>query len=961
MRVSEAWWYAALHFRRPRTLQIGFDAVRLSDVSYPFAELRDVRISQCRRPLSWLGWRRVHLVAQASSEQIGIDRVSSAKLALHVAALVRPLLMARLDACATHLNELSNASQAVYRRDRYVRASQAATLSSALQLRQRDLELELAALKVHRMLPKDAVGRVLGLQRQLSDQIRINEPEHRRQHNRDFLARARVEEADYFSKVESQPLTPRQIDAALVFEDANLTVAAAGSGKSSCIVAKIGYALKTGMFADHEVVALAFNREAADQLAARTRKRLSKQLERKVNVASKTFHSLGLATMVKCKGEGYRPKVLKEEKDEEGRLIASVLSELADHSPEFQKAVADWMLVAPFDEPQLVGRGADLTECERRYERACKAAIKFKVAPKGSLNAYGGSIPTFDLSTHVRSLQERSIVNWLLLRGVSFEYEKADWDGGKHFGLKSKSGKIRPYTPDFTYVGITQRGGKPVRCRVVHEHFGLDEHGRAPEWMGGDAYVMQAASKRRYFQVAAQRNATAEEPVLFFETRSSQFQNGTVFERLEKQLKDHGVQLQAPREEIRKRALESFREFNDLESQLNKFVLAFKESGLSKEEVRGKALRSASPHPTKLFLDVAFRLFDGYQRKLKDLDLIDYADMLREAVGALRTRQVLSPYRLVLVDEFQDISRLRANLVKSILDQAPETSIVFCVGDDWQTINRFAGSDVEVFKNAGSYFNREIAMVHLGKTFRCPQGIADVAKSLVMQNVGQIDKEVVAHDSTVSGTVRVVEHGPAAEDRRDALVAQLHWIAERTQGTQATAVYILRRTTNDKTAPEGLDTEYLEELAQRFAPKLKIEERSVHSSKGLEADYVILPGLDSGFAGFPDERAPQQMLELVLPPQGDPLEGERRLFYVGLTRAIRTVIVLTDARRPSEFIQSLARRANADGAVEWLKWDGDKREPCPRCRKGSMVPGWGGEAAKWMVCSRSFPCGYRHS
>lgn len=960
MRFSEAWWYAAAHFRRPRTLQIHADGVCANGIACPAAELQDVRLSQSRFPLSLFGWSRLHVIAKASSAEIGADESSSKQLSRHVAALVRPLLESRLNACGARLDEVSDAAQAIYRRDRYVRASQATALKAALDLGHDGLELELTALRVHRLLPKEFMDRVLGLQRRMSDQIRLTDPEHRHQHNRDFLARARLEEAEYFSKVESQPLTPSQIDAALVFEDANLTVAAAGSGKSSCIVAKIGYALKTGLFADDEVVALAFNKKAAQQLASRTEKRLSKQLGRKVRVASKTFHSLGLATMIQSKGEEYRPKVLKEDEDEEGRLMAVVLSELAEKDLGFQRAVADWMLTAPFDEPQLLGGAADLEECERRYERACKAAIRFKTAPKPAPNAYDGSIPTFDLSTYVRSLQERSIVNWLLLRGVSFEYEKADWDGGRYFGLKSKKGDGKPYKPDFTYVGQIKRKGRPVQCRLVHEHFGLDAKGNAPEWMGGAAYAKQAKSKREYFQLAARHNDLAKEPVFFFETRSSQFLDGTVFNVLEQQLKDHGVLLNEPSEEVRTRALQSFREFNDLESLLSKFVLAFKDSGLSKEEVLARARRSPNPHPTRMFLDVAFRLFDGYQSKLKERGLIDYADMLREAVAALQTRQVLTPYRLVLVDEFQDISRLRADLVKSMLDQAPRESIVFCVGDDWQTINRFAGSDVEVFKSAGEYFNRELATVHLGKTFRCPQGIADVAKGLVMQNTGQIDKKVEAHDSTVRSTVRVIEHGPTAEERRGALEDQLHWIAEQAQGGEATEVYILRRTTHDKTAPEGLDTIYLDDLAKRFAPRLKIEERSVHSSKGLEADYVILPGLDSGFAGFPDERAPQQMLELVLPRQSNPLEGERRLFYVGLTRAIRTAIILTDAMRPSEFVQSLAQRDNSDGAVEWVGWQGDRRTPCPRCRKGSLVPGWG-EGTTSVVCSRSFPCGYRRN
>ena len=128
---------------------------------------------------------------------------------------------------------------------------------------------------------------------------------------------------------------------------------------------------------------------------------------------------------------------------------------------------------------------------------------------------------------------------------------------------------------------------------------------------------------------------------------------------------------------------------------------------------------------------------------------------------------------------------------------------------------------------------------------------------------------------------------------------------------------------------------------------------SIHGSKGLEADFVILAGLDSGFRGFPDERAVEPLMELVLPRLSDPNEEERRLMYVGLTRTRHQVTVLSNREAPSEYVLELDALRKR---FEFIEWSGDEmtRVPCPKCKVGSLraTPSGGS-----LSCTRTVRCG----
>jgi DNA helicase-4 len=877
---------------------------------------------------------------------------------------ISQLVVARLEAKVTALelavDQIERNKEAVYDSQKFVRKSLAERFSSEQRDDFFDQGTRLAPLITHTMLSPNFRAKAEAARlRLLSLAPFIEGNESRRnEHNKRYEAYWRVKESDFFKCVESSPLTDEQISAALTFEDATQVVAAAGSGKSSCIVAKIGFALKAGFFEDHEVLALAYNKKAATGLQKRLEKKLGDALARKIKVTSKTFHGFGLSTLLECYGEGYEPKVLKEDGDEEGRFIKSVITELLSQESEFQYALALWFSIYPYDDPQPVGISGDLDACAKRYEECCRD--KLRIRRDAGKKPWEPTIPTFRKDVFVRSLEERAIVNWLITHEVEFEYERPDWSGAKRLGLGVHvSGKAKPYNPDFTYTyQETRPDGTTRSVRVVHEHFALDAAGHAPEWMGGERYERHAQQKRDMYLAWMAEKSDVAERVMFFETRSSQMRDGTLLDHLRTSLEKAGIKVCSLNANIQSLALEEFRKSSDLEQLIIDFVLRFKDSGMSEEIVRAEASRSANPYRSSLFLNVAFKVFDGYQQALKRAGKIDYADMVRDAVEAIETSRVKTPYRFILVDEFQDISRLRANLIKATLGQNCGTSILFCVGDDWQTINRFSGSDVSIFTSADTYFSRHTARLLLTRTFRCSQDIADVARKLVMRNTGQLDKPILAPASELQSCVRIIHHTDTAEGRRQILEEELTRFVSiaSDMGLTCPTVQVLRRTQKDSTVPDGMDTEYLKELSTVYSGRLSLELFTLHGAKGLEADFVILVGLDSGFRGFPDERPREPLIDLVLPTLASTIEEDRRLMYVGMTRARHAVSVLGAGARPSEFLLQIEEMRETFSFIECIPSE-EVRVACPRCGRGSLVQRQGTGAAK--ACSRSSACGFR--
>lgn len=893
------------------------------------------------------------------------------------------------DQLSTFLSAFEKERSLLFDPVRYVRHSQLQTLLERHESKRTpELDQRFNVWRLHSLRPKSALAEEL-VRRYEAATAFFDRPEKaRRDHIEAFVRSQALAEADYFLNVEAPGLTPEQIEASLAFDDTNVAVAAAGSGKTSVMVAKVGYALKAGLWTDKEILVLAYNNAAAKELRDRIAANVGKLLERPIRVEARTFHSLGFRLWLSHRKKHFgrddasaRPKLISFDKPIGQRLLSKVLLSLVSDPRQeaFREALLHWACNFRYPVPELDAVDkATLQEREWRYEAMCKRISR---GAKRGLPWYEPAIPTFDPHCNVRSNEEAKIANWLYLRGVDFKYEQGayKWITAEiNKGLPEED-HVKVYKPDFTYANPAA-SDRPI----IHEHFGLNAAGRAPDFLGS-AYEERAAHKRGVLQRILGRDSKTSIS-RFIETRSAQCRDGSIFDYLARQLEMRGIKVGPVDESRRERALKELGEVGPLLELICEFVPKFRDSGLTFGDLEQRARRLSNDNQTRALLFLRWmRVFMAeLQREIdkgssvkgveRSRPMIDFAGMIAETVDLLReATSPLTRYKLILVDEFQDISRLRAQLVQGLLDQHPADSVLFCVGDDWQAINRFAGADVAIFKStheglrarqsesgASPIKPRSTDARVLRKTFRCAQGIADVARWFVMRTAGRahIDKAVEAVNPATHGVVQVIEHADDPGARVAAVRLELQRFAAA-QGEMkpgiATRVFILTRNRKDTKLPEGLDAKVIATMARHFKGKgLEVIHSSLHGSKGLGADYVIMVGLDAGKGGFPSDHPQEPLIEMLLPPQRNAIEEERRLFYVGLTRAKREVSLLCVADRPSPFVTEL-EKFPVQGVVQFHRLSGVTRYLCPRCDVAWLRS----KLNKPLVeCSRTLHCGF---
>jgi len=685
--------------------------------------------------------------------------------------------------------------------------------------------------------------------------------------NTTFVANELSRSQHFFDRIETRPLTDEQRRVAVIDGDRNLVVAAAGSGKTSAIVAKAGWLLYRGYRRPPELLLLAFARDARKELEERLRRRLGDDMVRDMTVS--TFHSLGLAIVGEA--EGRRPALAKVAEDPQAladllkRIVADLRTDRtlsATLLSWFQEQFAPYRSQAEF---QTWGAYWDYI---RRYEiRSLKGE-------------------------QVKSFEECEIANFLYLHGVNYEYERTyEHDTGT-------PGK-GPYRPDFSLPDAA----------IYIEHFGIDANGKTASFVPQQEYLRSMEWKRQLH---------AEHGTTLIETFSHEHAAGTLTRNLAAKLQDHGVPLSPIPPAQVFAVLEEQGRVDPFIRLLATFLHHYKGARLTFSEVAARAASAPDRARAAAFLTVFQPIFERYQETLSQSGQIDFHDMIDRAADYVEAGRYRSPFGYILVDEFQDISPDRARLLKALLDRSPGSQL-FAVGDDWQAIFRFAGSDIGIMREFGKRFG-DSEDLRLETTFRCVDRIAAVATTFVLHNPAQIPKTVRSEHKADEPRIHVGLPGKLKE--------ALDRIAEDAAKHEGpSSVLVLGRYRH--TLPQNRAT-----LAERYSG-LRFDYRTVHRSKGLEADYVVLLGLCAGKYGFPAEIEDDPLLDLVLASaEGYPDAEERRLLYVAVTRARRHVFLLVENGPPSSFARELTR----DGydVTVFGRPPGDDI-PCPVCVEGRLI------------------------
>lgn len=660
--------------------------------------------------------------------------------------------------------------------------------------------------------------------------------------NKEFEAQELKRYKIFFDEVLSNPLTLEQRRAVIVDEDAELVVAAAGSGKTTTIKSKVAYLVNKGLASPHQILVISFNKNVQQDLE----KSLATPFP---GININTFHALGLKILGEAKGQKPSLTELAESREKLGEYLDGLIKEIYEDNSQ------------------------ELTEFFVSYAKPYRDQFDFKTM--GEYIAYVRSVGLITLNGEtVKSLEELELANFLYANGINYIYE----GNYEHYVASTKK---RQYKPDFF---LPEYG-------IYVEHFAIDINGNTPPFI----------NKRDYLESRNWKIFTHEKfRTTLVQTFSHEKRSGTLTSNLRRNLEQHGVIFAPLPKDSLLDKLNSSGYISELGILLGTFLNLFKGSLLTIGDLSNRLPKNiADVARARKFIEIFEQVYQRYQDHLSSASLIDFNDMIRLSAQAIDDGHVLGDIKYILIDEFQDISIGRAKFIKSLLNSTDHAKFV-AVGDDWQSIYRFAGSDISVMTSFEEHFGRhEVRM--LPETFRFDLMVESVASRFILKNEAQIKKKVIAKARDNSKSV-ILWHPKKESGSLLESIAKNIPIAS----VGKTSVLVLARYNFYK------DQLGIAEL-RKLRPDLNLTFSSVHAAKGAEADYAILVGLKSGRYSFPSEIADDPLLDLVLSDREHFEHAEeRRLLYVALTRTKQAVYVVGDPSAESAFFNELIKDPDVD-------------------------------------------------
>lgn len=726
--------------------------------------------------------------------------------------------------------------------------------------------------------------------------------------NAAFVDRELTTYADFFDSIESKPLTEAQRRACVVTEDNNLVLAGAGTGKTSVMIGRAGYLMASGRARPDEILMLAYGRKAAEEMQERQDARLT-ELTAGSTPKIKTFHALGLEIIGTV--EGKRPDLTKMSED------ALLYNQFVDET------IASQCEEDAYREKLIRYCGTERFPYRNWFDFTTEAEY-LEYVRTNELRTLKGEV--------VKSFEEVFIANYLAIQGVRYEYERS-------YETDTAGPDYRQYRPDFF---LSDYG-------IYIEHFALNREGYPPTYLDQEKYLAGVEWKRSLHALHGTR---------LIETYSYLKREDLLDSTLEAALLDAGVEFDPQSTQELLEQLRQTSQVTELAKLAGDFISLMKQSGLGLPQLRAKAATSIDAAHVGLLLDLVEPIYLTYEATLAERGEIDFTDMISRATEHVVSERYQSAYTHIMVDEFQDISPTRARLIQALLRQRPE-AMLFAVGDDWQSIYRFAGSDLRYTTRFTEVFGAT-AVTALDLTFRFSDKLGDIASKFVLKNPAQVPKTLSSLSTQEEPAVSIV----AARDARAGLGAVLQSISDRGNGaSQApSTVLVLGRFTFTHA---DVDTAAYRMHLKRVHPGLKVQFITAHGSKGKEADYVVILDVSQGRYGFPSEKVTEPALEFLL-PEAEPFRfaEERRLFYVALTRARLRTYVVYDPAKPSQFVSELLDKQDPYpvctgecGSTEPIV---TALQECPRCKAGRLVAR-SGEYGSFVGCSHYPYCDYQES
>ena len=675
-----------------------------------------------------------------------------------------------------------------------------------------------------------------------------------KKHNEEIIQNILDTHKDFFDHCLKYPLDKQQRRSIVSEEDNCLIVSSAGSGKTSSIVGKVKYLTEVKGIAPHKILLISYTNKAAAELTERMATN---------GLKGYTFHKLAIDIIGRATGT--KPSIC----DNTDSLFVDIYHILLGNK-DFKNSIVEYFIDYQSNE-------ADWEQ--RKNERREKLSEQKNVQLKAMF-------PDMDGRTiYVRSEQEQKICFVLSSLGVRFRYEEA-------YEHQLADEMHSQYRPDFS-IYFEQNG---VTKRIYLEHFGIDEHGLVPAWFAKDKNITYEEANQKYNDGITWKKAAHEKfGTQLLVTSSADFHYSDIRDKLRKLLDDAGVPIQEKTDEelydlVLPKGSKQEKAFIRL---VVTFVTLVKSSCKSVKEVLKQAKNADDERSVFIIKNIFLPVYERYISALRDNNQIDFTDAILQATEICRVSRPVE-YDYIIVDEFQDISVDRYNFLKVLREGNPPAKL-YCVGDDWQSIYRFSGSDMALFNQFSEYFGAtEINKIET--TYRFGEPLVSLSSHFIQRNKSQIQKDIHSFSSEMKTELEFYSY-----DRRDYCNTIGQLVASIPSDK---SIFLLGR--------YSFDDYYLSFMYQsikegnRFFYVIggrKIEFLTVHKSKGLEADYVILLQCNKDTYGFPSLVSDDPVLNYVLTKSDQfPYGEERRLFYVAITRAKMKTLVLYDKCFPSVFV-----------------------------------------------------------
>lgn len=756
-------------------------------------------------------------------------------------------------------------------------------------------------------------------------------------HNESFVRSEIDKYKDFLSNIDGKSLDDQQRRAVVTDEDNNLIVAGAGSGKTLTISAKVKYLVEKKDVDPSDILLITYTKNASLEMSERIVERL------KIDVDVMTFHKLGIDII--SKNNKCRPEVF----DEMSGSVSQYFRDNVIGDAEAMKNLVDFFAIylsvpANLENFECLG---DKFDYQKDHDLV---TLKKKINPEAAISK---SFNQTIVGENVKSIEEVLIANYLYLNGVNYTYEKK-------YPFDSSDPMKKAYRPDF-YLDDYD---------IYLEHFGITKDKKAP-------WLSDFEEKKYLDGIEWKRSVHSSNETRLIETYSHNVSKGELYRRIDSELKKHDVEYKSVSykdiyEKLVDRSNE--RQMKDFRKLIETFISLFKSNGYNEDTFK-KFIEKNKNNPIRFlrernecFFKLVKPIYMNYENKLHEDSKIDFNDMIINATKLVKSTEAIRNYKYIIIDEFQDISMSRLNLVKAIKEKTGAK--VIAVGDDWQSIYKFAGSDVNLFTKFEKYmgFTKELK---LEATYRNSQELVDVAGNFVMSNPNQIKKNLIS-SLNLENPVKIYGYNKSYVE---IIIKAIDDIV-KAEG-EDTDILVLGRNGYDMDVVKSSklfikkNVQGVEKYTYTEYPDVSITYMTVHKSKGMEASNVIVINLVNKITGFPNKIADDSILKFVLSDDEIAVDKkghninfveERRLFYVALTRTKNRTYLIVDDNKKSVFVDELIRKQGIKYEMLDSKAVINKGISCPHCKTGYLVlRKKRSDNSKFIGCSNYPQCSQNYS